>query len=107
MKEWRQTGGFRPSGPRQYFSNPDRYPKPATNREAYFDAIERGGGLHRKSKISSQELERRRSMYERLGYWNTAIPAALATPEIANQMQELDEYGDALRMLEGLQHGGE
>ena len=46
-------------------------------------------------------------MYERLGYWNTAIPAALATPEIANQMQELDEYGDALRMLEGLQHGGE
>lgn len=103
MKEWRQTGGFRPSGPRQYFSNPDRYPKPATNREAYFDAIERGGGLHRKSKISSQELERRRSMYERLGYWNTAIPAALATPEMMNQMQELDEYSEALRMLEGLQ----
>tara|TARA_R110000824_G_scaffold190773_4_gene372333 strand:- start:2220 stop:3809 length:1590 start_codon:yes stop_codon:yes gene_type:complete len=134
-KDFRQTGGFYPSGPRQYFVDPYRYPKPATRRaaiDAKYEALSREPlpmtpiGYKQKmrrdmeilkseqenywknlSKVSPQELERRRSMFERLGYWNTAIPATLATPEMANQMQELDEYGDALRMLEDLQHGGE
>ena len=90
MRDFRQTGGFYPSGPRQYFRSPREQPK------IWLD-----------TKVSPLEHARRKSMFDRLGYWNTAIPATLATPEIVEQMGELDEYSEALRMLEDLQSGGE
>ena len=99
MRDFRQTGGFNPSGPRQYFTNPLTHPKEASL------GFWRGG--NNMSQVSRQELFRRKSMFDRLGYWNTAIPATLATPEIVEQMGELDEYSEALRMLEDLQSGGE
>jgi hypothetical protein len=101
MKDFRQTGGFHPSGPRQYFMNPLTHPKEASL--GYW----RGGGGGHLSKVSPQELLRRQSMFDRLGYWNTGIPAALATPEMVDQMGELDEYGEVLRMLEQMQPQGE
>jgi hypothetical protein len=100
-KDFRQSGGFHPSGPRQYFRSPLDQPKEASLAARYLpkrDVL---------SKVSPQELLRRKNMFERLGYWNTAIPATLATPEIVEQMGELGEYGEALRMLEDLQYKGE
>ena len=112
MKDFRQTGGFHPSGPRQHFVNPQTTPKFA--RPQIGDKHRREMERLRKeaqdfdySKVSPQEMARRRDVFERLGYWNTAIPAALATPEIVDQMGELDEYGEVLRMLEQMQPQGE
>tara|TARA_R100000306_G_C4324302_1_gene116828 strand:+ start:452 stop:775 length:324 start_codon:yes stop_codon:yes gene_type:complete len=107
MKDFRQTGGFHPSGPRQYFRSPLEQPKEASLAARYLPSDYRTVSGDVLSKVSPQELLRRKNMFERLGYWNTAIPAALATPEIVDQMGELDEYGEVLRMLEQMQPQGE